>query len=104
MLKMLTSEQTWSLVRTAIQSAGASLAVLGVVHPETVEEVLGITAATQVLVGAAANFATTVYSVWIRRKVGLVATAAAVVAPSGGRIITTPEIAAKVSDPAVITR
>lgn len=99
MLKMLTSEQTWSLARTAIQSAGASLAVLGVVHPETVEQVLGITAATQVLVGAAANFATTVYSVWIRRKAGLVATAAAL--PEVARIVATPEIVAKVANPAV---
>ncbi len=102
MLKMLTSEQTWSLARTAIQSAGASLAVLGVVHPATVEQILGITAATQILVGAAANFATTVYSVWIRRKAGLVATAAAL--PEVQRIVTTPDIVAKVSDPAVTTR
>lgn len=102
MLKMLTSEQTWSLARTAIQSAGASLAVLGVVHPETVEQIVGITAATQVLVGAAANFAATVYSVWIRRKAGLVATAAAL--PEVQKIVTTPDIVAKVSDPAVTTR
>jgi hypothetical protein len=103
MLKLLTSEQFWSLVRTTIQSVGASLAVLGLAHPETVEQILGVTAATQVFVGAAANLGTTVYSLYIRRRNGLIATAAAVL-PKGGLIETTPEIAAAIPDPKVVAR
>lgn len=102
MLKLLTSEQFWSLVRTTLQSSGAALAVLGVVDPQTIEALIGLTATTQVLVGAGVNFGTTVYSLYIRRKAGLVATAAAL--PEVAKIVTTPEIARKVADPAVTTR
>lgn len=96
MLKILTDAQFWSLVRTLIQSTGASLAVLGVVHPETVEQIVGITAQTQILVGAAANIGTTIYSLVIRTKAGLIASAAAL--PEVQTIVTTPELAAKVAD------
>ena len=104
MLKLITSEQFWSLVRTTIQSVGASLAVLGLAHPETVEQILGVTAATQVFVGAAANLGTTVYSLYIRRRNGLIATAAAALPNDRDRIVTSPEIAAAIPDPKVVAR
>lgn len=102
MLKFLTDAQFWSLLRTLIQSTGASLAVLGVVHPETVEQLLGLTSQTQILVGAAANVGTTVYSLVIRTKAGLIASAAAL--PEVAKIVTTPTLAAKVDDPSVVSR
>jgi isopentenyl diphosphate isomerase/L-lactate dehydrogenase-like FMN-dependent dehydrogenase len=102
MLKVLTDAQFWSLLRTLIQSTGASLAVLGVVHPETVEQLLGLTSQTQILVGAAANVGTTIYSLVIRTKAGLIASAAAL--PEVAKIVTTPTLAAKVDDPAVVSR
>jgi phage-related tail protein len=100
MLKLLTSEQFWSLIRTVLQSAGASLAVLGVAEPHTIETLIGMTATAQVLVGAGVNLVTTGYSLYIRRKAGLVASAAAL--PEVATIVTTPEIAAKVDDPRTV--
>lgn len=45
----------------------------------------------------------TAWGLWVRRKASLVASAAAL--PEVAKIITTPEIAAKVDDPAtVVTR
>lgn len=96
MLKTLTSEQFWSLSRTTIQSAGAALVALGTVTPESVEHVIGLAASTQIAVGAIANIATTVYSLWLRRKAGLVASAAAL--PEVAKIVTTPDMVAKVGD------
>lgn len=100
MFKFATDEQFWSLLRTVIQSAGAALVALGSVSPETVEHVMGLTAQTQILVGAVANIATTTYSLWIRRKAGIVATAAAL--PEVHRIEAAPEIAKKVLDSIVV--
>lgn len=97
MWKVLTDAQFWSLLRTLIQSTGASLAVLGVVHPETVEQMIGLTSQTQILIGAAANVGTTVYSLIIRTKAGLIASAAAL--PEVAKIVTTATLAAKVDDP-----
>lgn len=103
MWKFLTDAQFWSLTRTLIQSTGASLAVLGVVHPETIEQVIGMTSQAQILIGAAANIITTIYSLVIRTKAGLIASAAAL--PEVARIVTTPALAAKVDDPdTVVTR
>jgi hypothetical protein len=96
MLKILTDAQFWSLIRTLIQSTGASLAVLGVVHPDTVEQLVGLSATLQILIGAGVNFATTVYSLVIRSKAGLIASAAAI--PEVQTIVTTPELVAKVAD------
>lgn len=45
---------------------------------------------------------TTLYSLYIRRKAGLVATAAAL--PEVAKIVTTPEIVAKVASSTVATR
>lgn len=102
MWKLLNDAQFWSLIRTLIQSTGASLAVIGVVHPDTVEQLVGLTGSMQILIGAAANIVTTIYSLAIRTKAGLVASAAAL--PEVARIVTTPEIADRVRRPDVTTR
>lgn len=56
----------------------------------------------QMVVGALMTLITTVYSLWIRRKAGLVASAAAL--PEVAKIVTTPALADKVDDPAVTSR
>jgi murein endopeptidase len=48
------------------------------------------------------NIVTTGYSLWLRRKAGLVASAAAL--PEVAKIVTTPEIVAKVKNPTVTSR
>ncbi|KRE06270.1 hypothetical protein ASE61_25210 [Bosea sp. Root670] len=87
---MFTMEQFWSLVRTLLQTAGAALVTRG------------YEGSMQITVGALMTLITTGYSLYIRRKAGLVATAAAL--PEVAKIVTTPEIAAKVEDPSVTTR
>jgi murein endopeptidase len=89
---MFTIEQFWSLVRTLLQSAGAAMVARGWIDGGSAE----------IIVGLAMNVLTTVYSLWLRRKAGLVATAAAL--PEVKQIVTTPEIAAKVPDPTVTAR
>ena len=89
---MFTIEQFWSLVRTLLQSAGAAIVARGWLDGGSAE----------IIVGLAMNVLTTVYSLYIRRKAGLVATAAAL--PEVAKIVTTPELVAKVDDPAVTTR
>ncbi|HEV7258915.1 MAG TPA: hypothetical protein VGN82_14135 [Bosea sp. (in: a-proteobacteria)] len=86
---MFTIEQFWSLVRTVLQMAGAALVTRGYLDDGSM----------QVLLGAVMAIITTIYSVWIRRKAGLVAAAAAL--PEVREIRTTPAIAAKVEDPTV---
>lgn len=102
MWKLLNDAQFWSLIRTLIQSTGASLAVVGIVHPQTIEQLIGLTSSMQILIGAAANIVTTIYSLVIRTKAGLVASAAAL--PEVQKIVATSEIVAKVDDPTVTTR
>lgn len=89
---MFTLEQFWSLVRTLLQMAGAALVTRGYLDDGSM----------QVLLGAVMAILTTLYSLYIRRKAGIVATAAAL--PDVAQIVTTPEIKAKVPDPAVTTR
>lgn len=89
---MFTTEQFWSLVRTLLQMLGAGLVTRGYLDE----------ASLQVLLGAVMAIVTTLYSLYIRRKAGLVATAAAL--PEVARIVTTPDIVAKLADPAVTTR
>ena len=89
---MFTMEQFWSLVRTLLQTAGAALVTRGYLDDGSL----------QVVVGALMSLITTGYSLWIRRKAGLVATAAAL--PEVKQIVTTPEIAAKVGDRTVTPR
>lgn len=86
---MFTMEQFWSLVRTLLQTAGAALVTKGYLDDGSM----------QVVVGALMTLITTGYSIWIRRKAGLVASAAAL--PEVKQIVTTPEIAAKVGDRSV---
>lgn len=64
---MFTMEQFWSLVRTLLQTAGAALVTRGIMDDGTM----------QMVVGALMTLITTGYSVYIRRKAGLVASAAA---------------------------
>lgn len=89
---MFTSEQFWSLVRTLLQMLGAGLVTRGYLDEGSL----------QVLLGAVMAIVTTLYSLYIRRKAGLVATAAAL--PEVARIVATPEIVAKVASSAVTTR
>jgi len=89
---MFTSEQFWSLVRTLLQMLGAGLVTRGYLDE----------ASLQVLLGAAMAIVTTLYSLYIRRKAGLVAAAAAL--PEVAKIVTTPGLAAKVHDATVTTR
>lgn len=89
---MFTIEQFWSLVRTLLQMAGAALVTRGYLDDGSM----------QVLLGAVMAILTTLYSLYIRRKAGLVASAAAL--PEVAQIVTTPEIARKVEDPTVTTR
>ena len=89
---MFTIEQFWSLVRTLLQMAGAALVTRGYLDDGSM----------QVLLGAVMAILTTLYSLWLRRKAGLVASAAAL--PEVREIRTTPEIARKVEDPAVTAR
>ena len=89
---MFTTEQFWSLVRTLLQMLGAGLVTRGYLDEGSL----------QVLLGAVMAIVTTLYSLWIRRKAGLVATAAAL--PEVARIVATPEIVAKVASSAVTTR
>ena len=89
---MFTSEQFWSLVRTLLQMLGAGLVTRGYLDEGSL----------QVLLGAVMAIVTTLYSLYIRRKAGLVATAAAL--PEVAKIVATPEIVAKVASSAVTTR
>lgn len=89
---MFTTEQFWSLVRTLLQTAGAALVTRGYLDDGSM----------QIVVGALMTLITTGYSLYIRRKAGLVASAAAL--PEVREIRTTPEIARKVEDPSVTAR
>lgn len=89
---MFTMEQFWSLVRTLLQTAGAALVTHGYLDDGSM----------QVVVGALMTLITTGYSLYIRRTAGIVASAAAL--PEVKQIVATPEIAAKVADPAVTPR
>lgn len=89
---MFTIEQFWSLVRTLLQTAGAALVTRGYLDDGSM----------QIVVGALMTLITTGYSLYIRRKAGIVASAAAL--PEVAKIVATPEIVAKVADPAVTSR
>lgn len=89
---MFTIEQFWSLVRTLLQSAGAALVTKGVIDAGSAE----------IAVGLAMNVITTFYSLYIRRKAGLVASAAKLAEVR--EIRTTPELAAAIPDATVTDR
>lgn len=88
---MFTIEQFWSLVRTLLQMAGAALVTRGYLDDGSM----------QVLLGAVMAILTTLYSLYIRRAAGLVATAAAL--PDVRRIIATPAVVERVERPDVTT-
>lgn len=89
---MFTIEQFWSLVRTLLQTAGAALVTRGYLDDGSM----------QIVVGALMTLITTGYSLYIRRKAGIVASAAAL--PEVAQIVTTPDIVAKVGNPTVTPR
>lgn len=80
------NEQILSFLRTIVQSAAAALGTYGVLdaHGQTV------------FVAFVMWLIPTVWGLWVRRKAGLVASAAAL--PEVQTIVTTPEIAEKVAD------
>lgn len=87
------NEQILSLLRTLVQSGASALAAKGLIDQQ----------GETVLVAFVMWLIPTAWGLWVRRKAGLVATAAAL--PEVAKIVTTPEIAAKVDDPAtVVTR
>lgn len=75
---MFTIEQFWSLLRTLLQSAGAALVTKGIIDAGSAE----------VIVGLAMNILTTAYSLWLRRKAGIIASAEAL--PEVVRVVTAP--------------
>lgn len=86
------NEQLLSLIRTLVQSAAAALGTYGLLDDK----------GQTVVVAFVMWLIPTVWGLYVRRKAGLVASAAAL--PEVGQIVTTPEMAAKVDDPAVTTR
>lgn len=87
------NEQILSFLRTLVQSGASALAAKGLIDQQ----------GETVLVAFVMWLIPTAWGLWVRRKAGLVATAAAL--PEVAKIVTTPEIAAKVDDPVtVVTR
>ncbi|KRE15675.1 hypothetical protein ASE66_12580 [Bosea sp. Root483D1] len=86
------NEQILSFLRTLVQSGAAALAAKGLNDEQ------GAT----VLVAFVMWAIPTAWGLWVRRKAGLVASAAAL--PEVATIVTTPEIGAKVDDPSVTAR
>jgi hypothetical protein len=86
------NEQFKSAVRTGIQTAATALAAKGIYDASMVPTV----------VGAVMWAIPTVWGLYVRRKAGLVASAAAL--PEVREIRTTPEIAAALPDPTVTAR
>lgn len=86
---MFTQEQFTSLLRTILQMLGAWAVTKGYTDNQT----------ALAIVGGLVALGTTVYSVYIRRKVGLIESAAAI--PEVKDIVTTSKIANKIDDPTV---
>lgn len=85
----MTQEQFASLLRTILQMAGAALVTRGYTDSET----------ALAIVGGAVALGTTIYSLYIRRKAGIVASAAAL--PEVKSIVASSGLADKVNDPTV---
>ncbi|RXT42486.1 hypothetical protein B5U99_00875 [Bosea sp. Tri-54] len=86
------SEQILSFLRTLVQSAAGALAAKGFID-----------ASGELVIVAFVMWAIpTAWSLYVRRKAGLVASAA--VLPEVTKIVTTADIATTVDDPAVTTR
>ncbi|WP_126116414.1 MULTISPECIES: hypothetical protein [unclassified Bosea (in: a-proteobacteria)] len=89
---MFNNVQFWSFLRQILLALGGGLVAKGYLDSGTLEAI----------VGAIITIATAAYGLWVRRKAGIVAAAAAL--PEVTQIVTTPEIAAKVDDPSVTAR
>ncbi|CAN7338189.1 hypothetical protein LJR090_002569 [Bosea sp. LjRoot90] len=87
---MFNNVQFWSFLRQILLTVGGGLVTKGYLDSGTLEAI----------VGALITIATAVYGLWLRRKAGLVASAAAL--PEVSKIVTTPALAAKVDDPATV--
>lgn len=85
------NEQVLSFIRTLVQSVAAGLAAKGIIDAQ----------GQTVLVAFVMWLIPTVWGLWVRRKAGLVASAAAL--PEVAHIVATPEIAHKVDRPDVTT-
>ena len=86
------NEQILSFIRTLVQSGASALAAKGLIDQQ----------GQTVLVAFAMWLIPTVWGLYVRRKAGLVASAAAL--PEVREIRTTPEIAAALPDPTVTAR
>lgn len=86
------NEQILSLIRTLVQSGASALATKGLINQQ------GAT----IVVAFVMWLVPTVWGLYVRRKAGLVASAAAL--PEVREIRTTPEIAAALPDPTVTAR
>lgn len=86
------NEQVLSFIRTLVQSAAAGLAAKGLIDAQ----------GQTVLVAFVMWVIPTVWGLWVRRKAGLVASAAAL--PEVREIRTTTEIASAIPDPTVTDR
>jgi hypothetical protein len=86
---MFSQEQFASLLRTAMQMLGAWAVTKGYTDDQT----------ALAIGGGLVALGTTIYSVYIRRKAGIVASAAAL--PEVREIVTTQKMAAQVDDPTV---
>jgi hypothetical protein len=84
------NEQILSFIRTLVQSGASALAAKGLIDQQ----------GETVLVAFVMWLIPTAWGLWVRRKAGLVASAAAL--PEVATIVTTPEIAAKVDDPRTV--
>ena len=79
-------EQIFSLIRIAIISATTSLVTKGVIDGST----------QTIIVNSIIGLLTAAYAIWLRRANGVVASAAKVIAPTGGVIQTTAKQASEV--------
>ncbi|MGO4673001.1 hypothetical protein AB4Z40_08885 [Bosea sp. 2YAB26] len=86
------NEQILSFIRTLVQSVAAMLAAKGWLDAS----------GEQVVIAFVMWLIPTVWGLYVRRKAGLVASAAAL--PEVTRIVATPEIARKLDDPSVTAR
>ncbi len=86
------NEQVLSFIRTLVQSAAGALAAKGLIDAQ----------GQTVLVAFIMWVIPTAWGLWVRRKAGLVASAAAL--PEVREIRTTTEIASAITDPTVTDR
>lgn len=86
------NEQVLSFVRTLVQTGAGVLAAKGWID----------SSGEQIIIAFVMWLIPTVWGLYVRRKAGLVAAAAAL--PEVQEIVTTPAIAAKVDDPSVVSR